>query len=85
MTTIVRAILTCSACPSQWDAWDADGSYWYLRYRFGRGTATCHPGLNERTLKNPELSFSTDDDLGGTISLTDFCRLAGLQLDRSLA
>lgn len=37
MITLVRAIQTCIACPSQWDAWDADGNYYYLRYRHGRG------------------------------------------------
>lgn len=24
-------------CPSQWDAWDEDGNYYYLRYRHGWG------------------------------------------------
>jgi len=40
MITIVRVIQTCQACPSQWDAWDADGNYYYLRYRSGYGTVT---------------------------------------------
>lgn len=35
---IVRAVCTSVACPSQWDAWDADGNYYYLRYRHGVGT-----------------------------------------------
>lgn len=35
---LVRVIETCSACPSQWDAWDADGVYYYIRYRFGQLT-----------------------------------------------
>lgn len=38
--TIVRAVQTCMACPSQWDTWDADGNYYYLRYRSGYGTVT---------------------------------------------
>lgn len=25
------------ACPSQWDAWDTKGNYYYLRYRHGYG------------------------------------------------
>jgi hypothetical protein len=24
-------------CPSQWDAWDEEGNYYYLRYRHGYG------------------------------------------------
>jgi hypothetical protein len=34
---LVRAVQTCPAAPSQWDAWDLDGRYWYLRYRSGHG------------------------------------------------
>jgi hypothetical protein len=36
--TLVRAICTSTACPSQWDAWDAEGRYYYLRYRHGYGS-----------------------------------------------
>lgn len=35
---IVRAVQTCLACPSQWDAWDANGQYYYLRWRNERGS-----------------------------------------------
>jgi hypothetical protein len=35
--TLVRAVRTALACPSQWDAWDADGNYYYLRFRHGYG------------------------------------------------
>lgn len=34
---IVRAVQTAMACPSQWDLWDADGNYYYARYRNGCG------------------------------------------------
>lgn len=37
MITLVRVIQTAIAFPSQWDAWDADGNYYYLRYRHGYG------------------------------------------------
>lgn len=37
MITIVRAVQTSIACPAQWDAWDQDGNYYYLRYRHGHG------------------------------------------------
>jgi hypothetical protein len=34
---LTRAVQTAVACPSQWDAWDADGNYYYLRFRHGCG------------------------------------------------
>lgn len=37
---IVKAHQTCYACPSQWDAWDEEGNYWYLRFRHGYGSAS---------------------------------------------
>jgi Family of unknown function (DUF6221) len=79
---IVRAVQTCAAAPSQWDAWDDQGRYWYLRFRFGRGTAEQQPSPDHGTwkLKEPELSFSYSGELAGYINLTDFCKLAGLTL-----
>jgi hypothetical protein len=81
---ITRAVETCPACPSQWDAWDADGSYWYLRYRHGHGTAERQPGPDTDTWtgKAPELDFDGEDSgmADGEISLEDFCRLSGLNL-----
>jgi hypothetical protein len=35
--TLVRVIRTSIACPSQWDAWDPEGRYYYLRFRHGYG------------------------------------------------
>ena len=40
MLTLTRAVQTAMGCPSQWDAWDADGNYYYLRYRHGQGQVT---------------------------------------------
>jgi hypothetical protein len=34
---ITRAVQTSIACPSQWDLWTSDGSYFYARYRHGCG------------------------------------------------
>lgn len=82
MTTITRAVETCSACPSQWDAWDTDGNYWYLRYRFGHGTATRQLQADpfSWTRQGPDMSFSTGDSLDGCIGLDEFCSLIGLDL-----
>jgi hypothetical protein len=34
---LTRVVQTSMACPAQWDAWDADGNYYYLRFRHGCG------------------------------------------------
>lgn len=39
LITLVRVVCTSLACPSQWDAWDDQGRYHYLRYRHGVGSA----------------------------------------------
>jgi hypothetical protein len=79
---IMRAVRTCIACPSQWDAWDLDGNYWYLRYRHGHGTAERQPGPepNSWTDKPPNISFNHGDRLSGSIGLEEFCERAGLNL-----
>jgi hypothetical protein len=81
--TIVRAVQTCSICPSAWDAWDADGCYWSLYYRWGTGTAERQPSPDPDTWTPPleaGISFSTGDPLDGTMELDEFCRRAGLAL-----
>src|SRR6266536_819421 len=90
MIVLVRVVQTCMACPSQWDAWDADGNYYYLRYRSGHGEI--------RRYRTEHWVDSTDDEyvetvgsfdyghpLDGSIDLTDFARLAGIALAPGLA
>lgn len=82
---LVKVIETCGACPSQWDAWDADGNYWYLRYRGNRGSAKRerNPDWTTWTDGPPNIFFDTSDEYGplhGVMSLTEFCRRAGLNL-----
>ena len=36
----VRIEQTSEACPSQWNAWTADGVYHYVRYRHGDFTVS---------------------------------------------
>lgn len=43
---LVRAIQTAMGCPSQWDAWDEEGNYYYLRYRHGWGEMTQYKDEN---------------------------------------
>jgi hypothetical protein len=85
MTTIVRAVQTLDSCPSEWDAWDSEGNYWYLHYRFGWCTAERQPGPDTDTWSEspPALSFNMSAERGeydGEIDLEDFCELAGIEL-----
>ncbi|WUH94500.1 hypothetical protein OG900_33090 [Streptomyces sp. NBC_00433] len=70
--SIARAVQTCAACPSQWDAWTEDGDYLYLRYRWGVGTARYGDILVAQ--------FDTDDPWGGVMGLDEFCARAGIIL-----
>ncbi|MFC9247427.1 hypothetical protein ACFT7S_26525 [Streptomyces sp. NPDC057136] len=83
---LVRVVQTCSACPSQWDAWTADGQYLYLRYRHGEGCVERHPDPETDTPDSwneglSELLVEWDDGTdGGLISLEAFLAAAGLTL-----
>lgn len=81
---LARVVQTCWACPSQWNAWDVDGNYWYLRYRHGRGTAERQPSPDTGTWTNfPPAIFFTNEGTelaDGWISFEDFCRHAGLNV-----
>lgn len=72
---IVKAHQTCYACPSQWDAWDEEGNYWYLRFRHGYGSAS-------RDIDGPDIYtfHAGDDGLDGVIDLQNFCNRAGIEL-----
>lgn len=86
---IVRAVQTCEACPSQWDAWDADGRYWYLRHRHSVGAAWQYdsPDCETWDERPPVLRYEIDwesestEEIGdGYVSLREFCRRTGLNL-----
>jgi hypothetical protein len=70
---IARAVQTCFACPSQWDAWTDDGDYLYLRYRWGVGTV--------QDEDNTEVArFGAGGEWGGVMDLSEFCARAGILL-----
>jgi hypothetical protein len=81
---LAKIVQTCLACPEQWDAWDVDGNYWYLRYRHGRGSAERQPTADIATWddKVPNISFdgAALGEPDGYIGLTNFCRHAGLNI-----
>jgi hypothetical protein len=85
MITLVRAVQTCMACPSQWDAWDDTGNYYYLRYRSGHGSVTQYVSENWVGSRGDEFvahisDFKYGHPLDGTITLEKFAELAGLTL-----
>ncbi|MFJ9695558.1 hypothetical protein [Kitasatospora sp. NPDC101183] len=85
---LIRVVQTCSACPSQWDAWTVGGQYLYLRYRHGLGCVEWHTGpeVEADTAESwngglSGLLVEWDDGTGGgDISLEDFLAVAGLEL-----
>ena len=81
---LVKVVQTCSACPSQWNAWDANGRYYYLRYRSGIGTVDTYDDPDWETWEDfPDgkvARFEFGDNLDGSITLEEFCEQAGLEL-----
>ena len=76
MIELVKVIETCMACPSQWDAWDAEGNYYYLRFRFGRGSVS-----RDHDDRKAIITFRHGDDLSGCLELGEFIELAdGVEL-----
>lgn len=81
MIKLVKVAETCGGCPSQWDAWDEDGDYYYLRFRFGQGTVDTGASQSSPWVRFAE--FSHGDDMAGVIDLETFARLAGLDVSEA--
>ncbi len=81
--TIVKAVQTCVACPSQWDAWDAEGRFYYLRHRHGRGSVDTFDSPDPTTWGTEPLGsiahFRGELPMDET-ELASFCEQAGLVL-----
>lgn len=77
---LAKVVRTCSGCPDQWDAWDTEGRYYYLRHRHQRGTVEPQPSPDTDTWAMPpgsaELIAWTDHHIG--ISLDEFLENADL-------
>ncbi len=72
-----RTEQTCFGCPSQWDARDAEGNQYYLRFRWGVGTVSLRGrmagGEMEYLDRGEEIaSFETSDGLDGVIGIEEF-------------
>lgn len=79
-------------CPSQWEAYDADGNFYYLRYRHSYGAVEKSPSeelwrsgwdAETKQWENAEVVASFEwgpyEDCG-EISLETFCEKAGIRL-----
>lgn len=75
---ITRAVRTCSAAPSQWDAWTRDGRKLYLRFRHGRGSVHAYPLV--RFEFDDALNYFERDDWGSSCDLLGFCDEADLKV-----
>ena len=85
MLTLVRVVQTSIACPSQWDAWDAEGNYYYLRYRYGHGQVKQYRTADWVDAHEDELigvvaSFYFGHPLDGILALEEFAGHAGITL-----
>lgn len=85
--TITRAVHTCLAVPSQWNAWTDTGQYLCLRYRYRHGTVDDYPSNDMATWdRAPEGNMACFGDCSprqgfdGEIALEEFCERAGLVL-----
>lgn len=81
---LARVVRTCSAIPSQWNAWTVGGQYLYLRYRSGIGTVDAYDSADWETwtrIPDGDIArFDTGDRYDGEMDLTEFRERTGLQL-----
>ena len=76
---LTKVVETCGGCPSQWDAWDANGTYYYLRFRFGHGTVDVGEVGGQQVA-----AFEYGDRLLGFLELEEFADLAGLDVSEAV-
>ena len=78
MYKIKKCIMTCSACPSQWDMWTDKDEYIYIRYRWGHFEASIKEVFGEiiKEWDHPSDSWhgvmSTNEMIELTVDVFDF-------------
>lgn len=81
---LIRVVQEGIAAPSQWNAWDEDGLYYYLRYRHGKGTVHQEPSEDTGTWSYNNESmvryFKYGDELDGYLTLKHFAELADIDI-----
>ncbi|MGY1946594.1 hypothetical protein [Nocardia asiatica] len=78
MIRIVKAVHTCYALPSTWDAWTEQGEYLHLKYR--RGLASVWVGPEDEGPLEMESALRIGHRLDGFTTLEEFCEAMGLEL-----
>jgi hypothetical protein len=81
MIKIVKVDQTCGACPSQWDMWDAEDNYYYVRYRWSNLTISIAAFTDE---EQEIFSHVTDNTgMSGVMSFEELISLTNYFLDYS--
>jgi hypothetical protein len=83
--TLARVVQTSSGCPAQWDGWDEEGRYYYLRYRYGTGEVRQYRTPDWHRTRKDELirvvtTFEHGHPLDGVIALGEFAENAGITI-----
>ncbi|WP_280503832.1 hypothetical protein [Nocardia farcinica] len=78
MTRIVRAVRTCRAYPAQWDAWTEDGTYLYIRCRFGRLTVESFPEGPDWEFDSPSVMVAETE--ANVYDIADVCEVTDIEL-----
>lgn len=85
LPALVRAVQTCRACPAQWDAWDATGQYYYLRFRSGLGSVETAESAKDYVKPGTPnaliASFEHGDGWDGSMGLDEFLAHAGMRME----
>lgn len=74
-----RCIMTCSACPSQWDIYTDKDEYIYARYRWGVLTLTLYPMRHGTELYRERIG----DEFDGVMGTAELMKLTASVLDWS--
>lgn len=75
---ITKLVRTCSACPSQWDGYDAVDNYYYFRYRHGNLTVSTSAWYYDGS--EVILSKSFGDTYAGYLSFEELKELTKEQI-----
>lgn len=74
-----QCIMTCSACPSQWDIYTNKDEYIYARYRWGVLTLTLYPMQHGIELYRKKIG----DEFDGVMDTDELIKLTASVLDWS--
>lgn len=69
---IIKIQRTSVACPSQWDLFADDGTYYYARYRYGRFS------IAEEPLGDPIVSWQGENNMDGSMSDDEMKKIISL-------